>query len=636
MKLKKLTAALLSAATVLTMAQFPLPVNPFAKLQNEAALTAQAAGDTVVAYQTVNSAMYMLYTNGKDCYAKLLTPYSNITTLTIPEYISYNHDRFLVRRIESSACKGHSSLKTVDMSSAYYLEEIGDWAFGNITSLTEVKMSNAVTKIGASAFQGDKNLKTCNMSTRLVSIGNYAFCETAISGTVSFGPSLRDINSTVFSSANNISAYSVSSSNTYLKTVDGVLYNRTGDTLILYPPKKASTSYTVTSKYIQQYAFNKTPALKTLNISKSVFSTYYCNSATWEFPALTTLTIPASDYSTYCKNGDLKTLSNKYARFFWGSKLLTVNGKTIVAKKSSGEPYFTSEYEQYIYDHFDEMTYPYFMMYYRDKMLDYVYNSVITSSMTDMQKAVRLHEWICRKVSYDPTEQKYWDYKAQDKTPDESWKTNKNHHELSIFLHKVGSNYYTVCEGYAKGYELLLKRAGIEDVYCVSGSNKTKESLGGHEWNLVKLSGKYYHIDVCWDDTEYDLYMKGDTSHKNYYRYFMKTDTDFTNDGHGAYDWQKNSYNTANNAIRNSLGDVNLDQHLGTMDKTMLSDYVNNGKQFYSNTTNNNKAKKNADANLDGKINQTDLNVVSNALSSKYYTVFEYLVHSYEKNPTNA
>ena len=632
MKIKKLTAAILSAATMLSMAQMPLTANPFAQFESSTTLTAEAA-DSIIAYVTVNSAMYALYSN-RD--AVLLAAYDSVSTLTVPEYITYNNDRYLVRKVSSCACQNKSSLTKVDMSAATYLQEIGNNAFSGNNKLTEVKLPNSVTKIGASAFKEDSQLKTCNMPSRLVTIGGYAFCGTSISGTVTFGASLRDIDSSAFLGSNSIASYSVPTSNINVKSVSGVLYNRTGDTLILYPPKKSSTSYKVTSKYIEQFAFNKTPALQSLDISLAVFCNYYRNSSTWEFPALNTLKIPASDYSKYCKNGDLDTLAYKYARFFIGTKLLTVNGKKIVCLKSDGEPYFNAEYEQFIYDHFDELSVnPYFMDYYRTTMLDYVVNSVTTASMTDMQKAVRLHEWICRRVEYDPTEKKYWDYKAQDKTPDPSWLTYKNHDPLSVFLHKVGSKYYTVCQGYALCYKMLLEKAGIE-AYYVNGQNKAKESGGSHAWNLVKLNNRYYHIDVCWDDLNFDKYIAGDVAYKDYYKYFMKTDTDFTKDDHGKYNWQINSPYSANHSIMNSLGDVNLDLHLSSTDRTKLQNYLSNETQFFSNSADNNKAKINADANLDGRIDQMDLNVVYSALNSKYYTVFDYLTHTYEKYPTNA
>lgn len=53
-----------------------------------------------------------------------------------------------------------------------------------------------------------------------------------------------------------------------------------------------------------------------------------------------------------------------------------------------------------------------------------------------------------------------------------------------------------VCEGYACATKLILNSYGVEcDIQvgdCLNG--------GGHAWNLVKLDGAWYQLDVTWDD----------------------------------------------------------------------------------------------------------------------------------------
>lgn len=50
-----------------------------------------------------------------------------------------------------------------------------------------------------------------------------------------------------------------------------------------------------------------------------------------------------------------------------------------------------------------------------------------------------------------------------------------------------------LCEGYAKAFSYLCGRAGIENV-VVTGNTTTD-----HMWNMVKLDGNWYHVDVTWD-----------------------------------------------------------------------------------------------------------------------------------------
>jgi len=49
-----------------------------------------------------------------------------------------------------------------------------------------------------------------------------------------------------------------------------------------------------------------------------------------------------------------------------------------------------------------------------------------------------------------------------------------------------------VCAGYAEAFQLIALRAGLKSVRVGSGN---------HAWNLVRIDGKWYHIDSCWDDT---------------------------------------------------------------------------------------------------------------------------------------
>lgn len=71
-----------------------------------------------------------------------------------------------------------------------------------------------------------------------------------------------------------------------------------------------------------------------------------------------------------------------------------------------------------------------------------------------------------------------------------------------------------VCAGYAEAFALLCNGAGMETI-CVTSTL--------HEWNKIKLYGRWYGVDCTWDDTGYgisydyfnvtDSYMEADTDH---------------------------------------------------------------------------------------------------------------------------
>ena len=80
-----------------------------------------------------------------------------------------------------------------------------------------------------------------------------------------------------------------------------------------------------------------------------------------------------------------------------------------------------------------------------------------------------------------------------------------------------------VCQGYAGLFQRLCKEVGIETRYITG--------YGGgeaHAWNIVKLDGQWYNVDVTWDDP-----IGGSLR----YDYFLKSEMDFADHTRdGAYD----------------------------------------------------------------------------------------------------
>lgn len=64
-----------------------------------------------------------------------------------------------------------------------------------------------------------------------------------------------------------------------------------------------------------------------------------------------------------------------------------------------------------------------------------------------------------------------------------------------------------VCEGYARAYQYLLYQAGLQSLY-VTGTGTSPGTILpiGHGWNIVRIDGAYYHVDVTWDDQGEEIY----------------------------------------------------------------------------------------------------------------------------------
>ena len=56
-----------------------------------------------------------------------------------------------------------------------------------------------------------------------------------------------------------------------------------------------------------------------------------------------------------------------------------------------------------------------------------------------------------------------------------------------------------VCEGYARAYQYLCQRAGIQALYC-TGYAYPNDSPVNHAWNILRIDGKYYYCDPTFDD----------------------------------------------------------------------------------------------------------------------------------------
>ena len=74
-----------------------------------------------------------------------------------------------------------------------------------------------------------------------------------------------------------------------------------------------------------------------------------------------------------------------------------------------------------------------------------------------------------------------------------------------------------VCEGYAEALQVLLHRVGIQSLIVLGSSvNPETGESEGHAWNMVRIDGAFYHVDLTWNDQDNYLY----------HAYFNVTDTE--------------------------------------------------------------------------------------------------------------
>lgn len=138
----------------------------------------------------------------------------------------------------------------------------------------------------------------------------------------------------------------------------------------------------------------------------------------------------------------------------------------------------------------------------------------VDENMSDFEKIMTVHDYMALHYEYD------YSYTIYD---------------LSIMLDKTG-----VCMAYTLAFTHLMNQLGIETYYVSS------EAMN-HAWNLVKLDGEWYHIDLTWDD-HYDRY--------------------------GFHEWTDHAYALLSDSKIQSLESAHYDYNLGDLsaDSTIYDD----------------------------------------------------------------
>lgn len=106
---------------------------------------------------------------------------------------------------------------------------------------------------------------------------------------------------------------------------------------------------------------------------------------------------------------------------------------------------------------------------------------VVNAGENEEQKALLLHDYMVTRYEYD------CERLMNGTIPKQSFRS------CGMLLNEIG-----VCQSYAYLYEYVLDHCGMECYFVASEEMK-------HAWNIVKVDGHYYHVDLTWNDpTNYD------------------------------------------------------------------------------------------------------------------------------------
>ncbi len=122
----------------------------------------------------------------------------------------------------------------------------------------------------------------------------------------------------------------------------------------------------------------------------------------------------------------------------------------------------------------------------KEKNLDELARYLCPSNYSEEEKARSIFRWVADRISYDV------DGLRQEKLPGQ-------------LPEDVLRSRRAVCEGYARLYQDLAERAGLQ-VTFVSGRSsfndalpfKLPDNVAGHGWNAILLKGRWRLLDVTW------------------------------------------------------------------------------------------------------------------------------------------
>lgn len=174
----------------------------------------------------------------------------------------------------------------------------------------------------------------------------------------------------------------------------------------------------------------------------------------------------------------------------------------------------------------------------------------ISENMSDFKKELLIHDRIIENCSY---------------------KHEGVHNENTVYGALVNGK--AACEGYAKAAKLLFDMCAI-DAYVIGGQAKNPQGkYEGHMWNVVKINGNYYNLDLTWDDP-----ISQENTDESRYTYFNLTDDDISKTHSDFKSVNPCTANAENYYIKRDLYFKDYNSETQTIIAERISQAVNEGE----------------------------------------------------------
>ena len=107
----------------------------------------------------------------------------------------------------------------------------------------------------------------------------------------------------------------------------------------------------------------------------------------------------------------------------------------------------------------------------------------IKDNMSDYEKELAIHDYITDWSSFD--------YSVFGRSAEDEFE-NGSDTPYGVLINKEG-----MCHGYSSTFQLFMDMLDIE---CITVFGTPNGNGVEHSWNMVKLDGEWYCVDVAWDD----------------------------------------------------------------------------------------------------------------------------------------
>ena len=110
---------------------------------------------------------------------------------------------------------------------------------------------------------------------------------------------------------------------------------------------------------------------------------------------------------------------------------------------------------------------------------------------------VAVNEYISNNYDYDNLTEDYYEYSDSEKFDIKKWRRYKEKYNVAgLIKYNTG-----VCSAMAYLAQYIMQRKGLKVVNIEGKLKSDGEDSEGHRWLAINFEGKYYYLDVTWNNT---------------------------------------------------------------------------------------------------------------------------------------